>query len=441
MLNRRSCISKIAVGLGLSTAGYDSSRLFAALPSSDTSSLPPVRAITRGPRFHWRGYYDKLLFDPSDRYVLANEVDFEHRSPEQDDELRVGMIDLESNDQWIELGKTHAWNWQQGCMLQWIPGDEPRVLWNDRDGDRFVARIMNIGDRSVRTIPMPIYCLSPDGQWGLSVDFRRLNDCRPGYGYAGIADPFASSRAPNQTGIWRVHLASGESKLILTYAQISEIAYTTEVKLQFDPMRSKHWFNHLLFSPDGQRFLFLHRWREQPTDVSRAQLLKSGFSTRMFTANRDGSDLHVVDPYGKTSHFVWRDSKSIFAWAWHPSNKDRFYIYEDRSDKVEAIGPEVMTQNGHNTYLPATDNQWVLNDTYPDKGREQHPYLYHVSTGKRFPLGHFLSPEAYQGEWRCDNHPSASRDGKRVVFDSPHGGNGRQVYLIDVDEILKAQAG
>lgn len=28
------------------------------------TALPLVRAITRGPRHHWFGYYEKLQFDP-----------------------------------------------------------------------------------------------------------------------------------------------------------------------------------------------------------------------------------------------------------------------------------------------------------------------------------------------------------------------------------------
>jgi len=56
--------------------------------------LSPIRAITRGPKFHWRGYYDKLLFEPTNCFVLANQVDFEHRSPWAEDVIRVGMIDI-----------------------------------------------------------------------------------------------------------------------------------------------------------------------------------------------------------------------------------------------------------------------------------------------------------------------------------------------------------
>lgn len=402
-----------------------------------SDSLPPIRRITQGPKFHWRGYYDKWLFDGTNRYVVANEVDFEHRTPEADDSVTVGMIDLQDRDRWIPLGTSRAWNWQQGCMLQWVPGEGPsRVLWNDREDGRFVSYLLEVETGKRTTLSMPIYCIAPDGRWGLSVDFRRLNDCRPGYGYAGIADPFAEHPAPSQTGIWKVDFITGKSQLLLSYEQIAAMEYDREAKFAFDPKKSKHWFNHLLINPAGDRFLFLHRWREVPAGATRDKIAKTGFATRMITCNPDGTDPFVVDPLGKTSHFVWRDATSICAWAYHPSFRDRFYLFHDRSRKVEAVGPNGMTQNGHNTYVPTTKQEWILNDTYPDKGRQQHPYLYHVPSDRRVELAHLLSPEVYTGEWRCDNHPSASRDGKWAVVDSTHEGLGRQVYLIDIDAIV-----
>src|SRR5664279_5363805 len=66
----------------------------------------PVHPITRGPAYHWFGYYDKLQFDPSGHYVLGMEVTFEDRSPRPDDVIKIGMIDLHDNDRWIELGET-----------------------------------------------------------------------------------------------------------------------------------------------------------------------------------------------------------------------------------------------------------------------------------------------------------------------------------------------
>ena len=38
---------------------------------SSGGRLAPVRAITKGPKFHWFGYYDKFQFDPTNRYVLG----------------------------------------------------------------------------------------------------------------------------------------------------------------------------------------------------------------------------------------------------------------------------------------------------------------------------------------------------------------------------------
>lgn len=64
-----------------------------------------------------------------------------------------------------------------------------------------------------------------------------------------------------------------------------------------------------------------------------------------------------------------------------------------------------MTVNGHNTYILGTNNEWVLNDTYPDGNRMQTLYLYYIPTRRRVILGKFLSPPQYKGEYRCDLHP------------------------------------
>src|SRR3954452_10403660 len=130
-LGRREVLRWLAVSLGLPA-------LRAASARAADAPLPPVRAITRGPRHHWFGYYDKREFDPSSRYVLGMEVGFEHRTPSPEDTIALGMVDLRDGDRWIELGSSRAWCWQQGCMLQWRPGSKTEVLWNDRQGDQFV---------------------------------------------------------------------------------------------------------------------------------------------------------------------------------------------------------------------------------------------------------------------------------------------------------------
>jgi hypothetical protein len=419
--SRRDFLRSIALSApALSQLGP---RLVRAVETVPDELLPPIRRITHGPRFHWFGYYDKFQFSPDDRFVMANEVDFEHRSPTADDVIRIGMVDTQNDDAWVELGDTRAWNWQQGCMLQWIPGSKSEIIWNDREGDHYVAHIVDVESGRRRTVPHPIYSLNPDGNTGIAPDFSRLNDCRPGYGYAGIRDPRKNVLAPEDRGLWRIDMRTGKQNVLFSFADAAKIPYTGEKSMAFSD-QSKNWFNHLLFNTDGSRIFFLHRW----------QLARGGFGTRALTIDPDGKNPFILDRYGHTSHFIWRDPQHVMAWSWHPSLQFGFYLYKDRSDWVEPVAAGVMTENGHNTYVPGTDARWVLCDTYPDRQRLQHPYLYHVATRRKLPLGHFHSPPEYNGEWRCDTHPRTSRDGRLVCIDSPHNG-GRQLYVIDISKL------
>lgn len=386
----------------------------------------PIRCLTSGPKHHWYGYYDKLQFDPTNTLVLSNEVDFEHRSPTADDMIRVGMIDTANGDQWTELGSSAAWGWQQGCMLQWRPKSSSEVLWNDRRDGRFVCHVKDVKSGSRRTLTRPIYAVSPTGETAITADFARIDTMRPGYGYEGIEDPFAAERMPEGSGIWNVPLDGTDPTLIVSIADVAKIPHQGKV------LSDKwHYFNHLLFNTDGTRFIFLHRWKDDPNNRR--------FYTRMFTANADGSDLYLLDPSGKTSHFIWRDPDHICAWTQPVGKPAKFYLFEDQTDNVAVVGPDVMVRNGHNTYVPGTNGEWILNDTYPQgELRQQVPYLYHVPSGKRFDLGRFHLPAKYTGEWRCDLHPRSSNDCGLVTIDSPHGGAGRQVWLLDVSEILKS---
>ena len=144
------------------------------MSAAASAELPPVRTITSGPKFHWFGYYDKHQFDPTGRYVLSMQVDFEHRAPRADDVIKIGMVDLQDGDKWIELGSSRAWGWQQGCMLQWVPGTKNTVLWNDRQDGRFVCHLMNVSTRKTRTIPYPIYTVTPNLKFQANITTNSL---------------------------------------------------------------------------------------------------------------------------------------------------------------------------------------------------------------------------------------------------------------------------
>ena len=185
-----------------------------SLPEKDV----PIRALTRGPKFHWFGYYDKLQFDPSGRYVLGMETGFEHRRPGADDSIAVGMIDLQDGDKWVELGRSRAWCWQMGCMLQWRPGSDCEVMWNDREGDSFVSHILNIRTGRRKTLPFAFFSVHPSGKTALGLDFERLEYMRPGYGYAGLPDLNKDVLAPDNAGVYLFDFENSRKKLIISFA-------------------------------------------------------------------------------------------------------------------------------------------------------------------------------------------------------------------------------
>ena len=144
-------------------------------------------------------------------------------------------------------------------MLQFRPGHGTQVVWNDREGDRFVCRLKTLNPGSIesgprmRTIPEPIYTLAPDGKTALNADFRRIDDLRPGYGYARPGRPVRRrNSAPDGSGVKSVDLDTGESDLIFGIAEAAAIEPR-------DPSmdRAKHYFNHLLYNPAGDRFIVL----------------------------------------------------------------------------------------------------------------------------------------------------------------------------------------
>jgi len=378
----------------------------------------PIRRLTEG-RHHFFGYYDKHAWDATQRFHLALEVPFDDRMPRPDDEAVVGMVDLEEENRFIPLDTTSAWCWQQGCMLQWLGSAPDReIIYNVRVGTAFRARIRDVHTGRTRDLARPIYCVTSDGRRAATLNFSRVHWCRPGYGYAGIRDPNRDEPAPEDDGVWTVDLATGAARLIVSIGRLASL----HPHPTFSEARH-HWVNHLLWNADGSRLILLHRW----------QAGQSRF-TRMYTVGPDGEDLHLVPAEDMVSHFHWRGTRRILAWARTRAAGDHFYLFEDRSDRWEIVGKDVLTGDGHCSFGP--DGRWVLCDTYPQgEPPSRTLYLYRLVDDTRFDLGRFAIDERFpSGPLRTDLHPRWSRDGTQVSFDSAHEG-ARQIYLACVAEV------
>ena len=380
--------------------------------------------------------------------MLGLEVEFMHRPPTPDDIAQIGVIDLEDGGEFEPVAQTRAWSWQQGGMLQWLPSAPDRlIIYNDCQDGRFVSVILDIHSGNSRTLPLPIYAVSWDGQAAMSLNFARLDDTRPGYGYAGFADPWASDPCPDDDGIYWMDLNTGEHKLIISLAQVAgDVGQTSATQ-------RKHWFNHVSFSPDSRRLALFHRWQGRLAGDFRqsvaARLAHGRLGrwlkrmvgkwvssamparyTRLITANTDGSDMRcIIDSGGIVSHYDWRSSDELLVWAYQQRRGTHYFLCNLRDNSSTVVGRGVLTQDGHCSYSP--DGNWILTDKYPDKANNRTLILYRPQDNTYIELGKFFSPPELEGSIRCDLHPRWNRDGTQIGIDSAHEGH-RQMYVVDI---------
>jgi hypothetical protein len=405
----------------LGSAAMTTGHLLAQVPGTgkpDTIRLP-ARAITKGPKDHWFGYYDKCPWDGTGRYLLAHENTFADRQPKAGEEITVGMVDLKNKDVFVPLATTAAWSWQQGAMLKWLgSAADKEVVYNSMEKGEPVAVIRNVHTGKTRTLPMPIYSVTADGKRAVTLDFARSHRLRPGYGYASYTERLANDPAPDTLGVWSFELEKAKPELVVTLKQLAANKPDDRFK------DCHHGVEHLVFNPGGTRFVFLHRWRAR----------EKPWQTRVYTAKPDGTDLNLHLDTGMASHFDWRDDHTLLFWARTPKKENKFFTLDVWTDEIALVGDGVLTQDGHCSYSP--DRKWILNDTYPDKSRLQWLMLFNPKTGRRFDLNQFHSPKEFTGPVRCDLHPRWNRDGTQVCFDGCHDPQ-RQVYVLDVSDVVK----
>ena len=413
----------------------------------------PIEKIGNNEGHHFFGYYNKSVWDRSNRYVLANKVDVMVKDTQIDDALEIGFYDLKDETNYFnKIGSTTTWNWQMGNQSQWLDGPNgPQVIFNIRGNNpaypypEFSSRIVDVERAEFRDLPLPVYVTSQNGAYALTVDYKRLFITHETIGYQAENQYENMEAAPDDDGIYNMDIALGEYSLICSYNRLKEFHYVGSME------KAIHWVSHIEISPNSERVLFLHRWSERVED-------ETCFLHRLITMNPDGSDMYLLEcsdhplpqldenfdanavntfDYEKSeyqiSHPTWRNDSQIMVWGPH-NGKIHYHLYEDKTNNVEIIGADVLTENGHMTYSP--DGNWLLSDTYPDdKTNERILFLYHMESGLRYDIGSFYADPDLGKINRCDLHPRWDNSGTKVCIDSVHE-NERQMYIIDVSKIV-----
>ena len=384
------------------------------------------------------GYYDRCPWDSTNTYHLAVNFPQQQHLPEPGEKATVGYIHRGTKE-FIPAAETEAWCHQQGSMTLWLKHQPDSFVYNDfeqRDDEWIpLARIYDTAQKKVTgQYDIPVYVLSKDGKWGVSLNFSRIP--RRGYSYARAPLP-ENYAAPNldEDGLFLIDMESGKSNLIASYRQMMAIH-----PIPYDLEGCYLWLNHPSFNSDGSRVMVLFRhqridWEDHYTGRG------APWRTYIYTMNHDGSDLRCALPdmywrNGGISHQLWgRTPREILVDANWCDRGHQYVVFDERSHPVQAVKiSDGMGPAGHLIFSP--DNQWLVADTYANKEHIQLLGLVNVATGELQELGRFNHPPENARDLRCDLHPRWSADGSLLTVDTIHDGD-RKIYMLDMQQIYK----
>lgn len=360
------------------------------------------------------GYYDKSPWSYDGKYYLVHIFDKQCKN-----KVKIGVYDCESGNLNI-IDRTSAFNFQQGAMLRWLNQNSYNIIYNTVKNGNLIAKIKNIiSQKETRTISMPIQTVNYEGTEALTLNYKRLDKIRPEYGYNVIVENFSPDIPYDKDGIWRINFNTGKAKLITNLAELIALNHNKFMD------KSQHKINHIMYSPTGKRFVFMHRW-----------IGPYGKFSRLYTSNIDGTDIYCLADDRMISHYFWVDDEYLVVYARKDPIGDKYFLFKDKTDQFKIIGDNILSVYGDGHPYICPNKEWMVIDTYPNKARIRELILFNLKTEKKIVVGKFFAPWKYDGYYRCDLHPRWSPDGAKISIDSVHEGF-RNSYIIDVSRIVK----
>jgi hypothetical protein len=439
--------------------------------------------VSPGDKNYFFGFHDLVITNNDETKILALEVDDISHPPVPGQIALAGYINSDENI-FVAIKETIAWNYPQGARQQWL-GKDNLFIFNDKVENEWGSHIADATtDKIIQTNLFPVHCIDELTGNTFYPNYSRLHRVG-GYGYVGIADLNKNEDVPKNCGIYIGNIHNNKFELFKSIYEIASCGEDT-IKQPNYP----HYITHLNLNPSRNRIAFLHRYR----------LTDGGETTRLMTIGTDGNGLRVLAK-GFLSHFTWLNDDKILIWgqksasisnireskiynqriissavkaakhifrkfAANSINRKSFLIITDTTTPfINQIDNNLLQEDGHPMLCPANNN-WIVNDTYPDINGYRTLMLFNLNLNKRIYLGKFkmldtkpnpgalgidrylkgiddriknkFPTEQYmftRSGLHCDLHPRWSNDGKTIYFDSIHEGS-RQIYSLNVSDFV-----
>ena len=387
-----------------------------------------VRQLTHGPKTHFFGYIGhagNVPWSGDGRYIVALRTDWKDELPGVDDSAEVVLIDTIQGDKVVAVDRSRAWNPQQGTMLYWNPKEpDTQLFFNDRDpktGKVFcvlydVRERRRIREFKFEKTPVGNGGVAQKGGYFFGINYARMARLRAVTGYAGAWDWTKGVAHPEDDGIFRIDVETGEQRLIASFQAIAG-----EVQRKLGIEKVPHLFiNHTLANRENDRVFFFARggW-----DGNSGRKVNVGFVMRP-----DGTGLKPLKQH-IGGHPEWAEGNRMIG-----RHKDRQIIFDvDKDEIVGQLGDPTIFPNPEGDIALSPDAKWFVNG-WKDRKKEAMFYSIlrrgdgmHLRT-KGFNIGKYQS-----GDLRQDPSPCWNRSGDQILVPRVEkDGKSRQLFIISI---------
>jgi hypothetical protein len=386
--------------------------------------------ITHGPQNHFFGYIghvQNIPWNGTERYLLALRSSFMDHLPGGHEPADVVLIDTQSNYSVRKVDESRAWNPQQGTMFYWNPSKpDTQFFFNDRDresGKVFTVLFDIESGERVREYrfdehPIGNGGVMHGGGWFAGINYARMARLRPVTGYKGAADWTEGVLHPENDGVFKVNIDSGEASLLVSFDRLATVIRKTEPHVDELGL----FINHTLWNREGDRLFFFARAGWVDNDKHRRVNVP-------FVVNADGTGLKRLQTF-IGGHPEWDFGHRMIG-----AVDGVQVIYDvDRDQVVGQLGnPDIFPNPGGDIAL-SPGGDWFVNG---HKNRSQAMNFYTFlqrSTSRHirsqgFNIGPWLS-----GDLRQDPSPAWNRSGNQVLVPGIVDGDPptRQLFVISL---------
>ncbi len=369
--------------------------------NKDVAELSPILR-DRSNEFFF-GYYDKS--PERNGKVLFHEMESNH--------INIVVKSIADGKEEV-IGTSIAFNWQMGARALWLTEDI--VSYNDFDGQKYVSKWYSLSEKSiVRTVPLPTMDFR-EGKYILSPNFQKLRIIDPCYAYNNLPIPTDEEFLDNsKDGIWIYDLVEDKLKLLISTLDIINCKNMTSHHGGY------HGLNHIMISPNGESFIFIHRCRCGCERYDRLMFYE--FKNKKLSCLMDGK---------LQSHFCWINNQTVFGYG---ENDNRVGFYKIDINTKQPVYCELLTKEHPKDGHPTVYKDWIVIDSYPGLNRMQSLLAYNYKNNKIVFLGEFFHDMKHSVFTRCDLHPRFDENGNRLYFDTLFMGT-RQLNSLKLTKLF-----